>query len=51
MILTCACVIYCIFEIKNAIIKKKSNFSYLNINQKSIAYCPIMPALVSADSL
>ena len=36
------------FLIKVAIIKKKSNLSYLNTNQKPFAYCQIMPALVSA---
>ena len=50
MRLTCACVIYFLFFIKVAIIKKKSNLSYLNNNQKPFAYCQIMPALVSADS-
>ena len=36
------------FKIKIAIIKKKSNLSYLNTNQKPFAYCQKMPALVSA---
>ena len=38
------------FLIKIAIIKKKSNLSYLNTNQKPFAYCLIISALVSADS-
>ena len=37
------------FFIKIAIIKKKSNLSYLNTNQKPFAYRLIMPALVLAD--
>ena len=36
------------FKIKIAIIKKKSNLSYLNTNQKPFAYCQKKPALVSA---
>ena len=46
-----ACVIYCIFlKIKIAIIKKKSNLSYLNTNEKPFAYCLMMTALILADS-
>ena len=38
------------FLVKIAIIKKKSNLSYLKTNLKPFAYCQIMPALVSVDS-
>ena len=37
------------FKIEIAIIKKKSQLSYLNTNHKPFVYCLIMPALVSAD--
>ena len=42
--------LFTVFLIKIAIIKKKSNFSQLITNQKPFAYCLIVPALVSADS-
>ena len=45
------CLCYLLYLNKIATIKNKSNFSYLNTNQKPVAYCPIMPALVPADSL
>ena len=36
--------LFTVFLIKIAIIKKKSNLSYSNINQKPFTYCLIMPS-------